>query len=222
MNKNEFLDQLREALLRLSKSDRDDILLDYEEHFRAGEEKGMSEEEVAESLGAPASIAAQYLENLPEDAKGAPAAVEEEVTALALPELTDGSTDTEEAVPVIEIEADNAEDAEKPAQHISGGRRFGAVAFTIGAIVTVIALIYCWIGMLCAVIGCFAAAAALGCVSFIFISNYFLAFLGLLLIALGFVFFAIILIYALKYSMRGLKKLIRLFKNVRNKILGRA
>ncbi|MDR1002632.1 MAG: DUF1700 domain-containing protein [Oscillospiraceae bacterium] len=70
MNKNEFLTDLNNSLIRLSKSDRDDILLDYEEHFRIGCENGMSEEEICDGLGSPQELAATYLENLPPDAKG--------------------------------------------------------------------------------------------------------------------------------------------------------
>ncbi len=223
MNKNEFLFQLEGALLRLSKSDRDDILLDYEEHFRAGAEKGLSEEEVAASLGEPASIAAQYLENLPADAKGAPAQMpeSEEVTAIALPELTDGGKEAEYTAPQETfVNRDNAE--AQPERRVNGGRIFGNVVFWIAAVLTIIVLIYCWIAMLGCTIGLFTAAAAvIGC-SFIFIAESFAAFIGLILIGAGLICLACIFIIALKYAMRGLKKLIGVFKHVSNKIMGRA
>lgn len=222
MNKNEFLFQLEGALLRLSKSDRDDILLDYEEHFRAGAEKGLSEEEVAASLGEPASIAAQYLENLPADAKGAPAQMpeSEEVTAIALPELTDGAAETKHEAPVRENV--NSENTAQPVQHISGGRKFANVVFWFGAVLTIIVLIYCWIAMLGCVIGFFAGAAALVGCSFFFIANNFAMFIGFILIGAGLVCLGAMFIIALKYAMRGLKKLIGVFKHVSNKIMGRA
>ncbi len=222
MNKNEFLCQLESALLRLSKSDRDDILLDYEEHFRAGAEKGMSEEEVSESLGEPAAIAEQYLENLPADAKGAPAQIEEETTALALPELTDGSEGTEYTASRAP-EANEAQADEQPSvQRVSGGRIFANVVFWIAAVLTIICLIYVWVGMLCATIGFFVAAAALiGC-SFIFVTKNILLFVGMILIGAGLICLAILFINALKYSMRGLKALIGVFKRTSNKIMGRA
>ncbi len=226
MNKNEFLFQLEGALLRLSKSDRDDILLDYEEHFRAGAEKGMSEEDVSASLGEPSIIAAQYLENLPADAKGAPAQMpeSEEVTAIALPALTDGNEETEQtanAPAYTKENATNENTAQPAAQHISGGRKFANVVFWIAAVCTIIALVYVWVGMLCATIGFFMAAAALiGC-SFIFVTENILLFIGMLLIGAGLICLAVLFINALKYSMRGLKKLIGVFKNTSNKIMGR-
>lgn len=78
MNKNEFISMMESKLIRLPKSDRDDILSDYEAHFAAGLEKGLSEEEVSAQLGDPQELAATYLENLPENAKGAPYIAPEE------------------------------------------------------------------------------------------------------------------------------------------------
>jgi len=71
MNKSEFISILEAQLIRLPKSDRDDILSDYEAHFAAGLDNGLSEEQVAEQLGNPSELAKTYLENLPENAKGA-------------------------------------------------------------------------------------------------------------------------------------------------------
>lgn len=71
MNKNEFISILEAQLIRLPKSDRDDILSDFEAHFAAGLEKGLTEEQVAEQLGDPSELAKTYLENLPTNAKGA-------------------------------------------------------------------------------------------------------------------------------------------------------
>lgn len=224
MNKNDFLRQLEESLLRLSKSDRDDILLDYEEHFRAGEEKGMTEEEVAESLGEPSAIAEQYLENLPADAKGAPARMQEEETAvIALPGAVDEEYSAPEADTVPgQVNYSGQTNSEQSANHVSGGRRFANVVFWIAAVASVIFLIYCWVITLCVVIGCFIAAAALVGCSFMFVANYVLVFIGMLLLGAGLVCFNIMLINALKYSMRGLKALIGVFKKTSRKILGRA
>lgn len=72
MNRKEFIAEMELRLLRLPKADRDDILSDYEAHFAAGIEKGRTEEEVSAELGNPDELAAVYLENLPENAKGAP------------------------------------------------------------------------------------------------------------------------------------------------------
>ena len=59
MNKKEFLERLSELIHDLPKEEREDILFDYEEHFRIGIEKGREEGEIAVSLGDPKIIARQ-------------------------------------------------------------------------------------------------------------------------------------------------------------------
>lgn len=58
--KEEFMDALRHYLNDFSDSEREDILYDYEEHFRIGIESGKSEDELIKELGSPRDIAAQY------------------------------------------------------------------------------------------------------------------------------------------------------------------
>lgn len=60
MNKNEFLTILETSLFNLSFEEKKDIIYDYEEHFRIGEENGKSEDELIKELGDPQSIAKQY------------------------------------------------------------------------------------------------------------------------------------------------------------------
>lgn len=60
MNKNEFLNQLDAALRGLTYQEKQEIMADYTEHFRAGAEQGKSEEEIAAALGNPRSIAKAY------------------------------------------------------------------------------------------------------------------------------------------------------------------
>jgi uncharacterized membrane protein len=60
MNKQVFLTTLRNSLKGLANEDIDEILYDYEEHFRIGIEQGKSEEDIAETLGDVKSIARQY------------------------------------------------------------------------------------------------------------------------------------------------------------------
>lgn len=57
MNKKQFLKELREELKQLPKEDLDSIMEDFEEHFKIGLSKGRNEEEIAESLGTPNTIA---------------------------------------------------------------------------------------------------------------------------------------------------------------------
>lgn len=63
MNKQEFMSRLSNALQNLPDGEKGDILYDYEEHFRIAAEKGKTEEEAAESLGNPETIAKGYRAN---------------------------------------------------------------------------------------------------------------------------------------------------------------
>jgi len=57
MNKKEFMEKLDKALTDISKDEKKEAMRDYEEHFSIGSEKGRTEEEIAKSLGDPASLA---------------------------------------------------------------------------------------------------------------------------------------------------------------------
>lgn len=59
MNKDEYLKELTRLLWKLPKEEREDILSDYREHFIIGMEKGRNEEEIAEALGNPKTVAKQ-------------------------------------------------------------------------------------------------------------------------------------------------------------------
>lgn len=71
MNKDEYLKKLSKMVKKLPKEDREDILSDYEEHFRIGIEKGRTEEEISKALGDPKTIVkqikAEYMVNLAEN-----------------------------------------------------------------------------------------------------------------------------------------------------------
>lgn len=69
MTKQEFMRKLDEALARLESGERKEILADFEEHFAGGAASGKAEQEVAEELGDPAALAAQYTDGLPEPAQ---------------------------------------------------------------------------------------------------------------------------------------------------------
>lgn len=62
MTKDEFLTRMERALTVLAPHERIDILSDYVEHFRMGEENGKTDEEIAESLGSPEELAKTFLE----------------------------------------------------------------------------------------------------------------------------------------------------------------
>lgn len=56
MKKDEFLLELRNSLGNMPDADKQDVLNDYEEHFRVGMADGRSEEDIAQSLGNPRVI----------------------------------------------------------------------------------------------------------------------------------------------------------------------
>lgn len=60
MNKEEFLNTLKNSLVEFTEEERREILYDYEEHFRTGIENGKTEAELISELGNPVDIAAQY------------------------------------------------------------------------------------------------------------------------------------------------------------------
>lgn len=60
MSRRDFLNILAQSITHLSKEEQDEILYDYEEHFRIGLEQGKTEDEIAESLGNPYIIANQF------------------------------------------------------------------------------------------------------------------------------------------------------------------
>jgi len=61
MTKDQFLSELDKGLRGLSFRERQDILMDYEEHFAIGLEEGKTEEDIAERLGAPSQIAKEMM-----------------------------------------------------------------------------------------------------------------------------------------------------------------
>jgi uncharacterized membrane protein len=60
MNKQQFMQILKQQLNVLSPSDVAEILADFEEHFASGLTSGKSEDEIAAELGSPYEIAQEY------------------------------------------------------------------------------------------------------------------------------------------------------------------
>lgn len=60
LDKNEFINKLHINLHNISEEEKRDILMDYEEHFQVGLERGLSEEEISKNLGNPENIAKQF------------------------------------------------------------------------------------------------------------------------------------------------------------------
>lgn len=86
MNKEEYLKKLSKVIKKVSIDEKKDILLDYEEHFRIGVEKGRTEEEISEALGDPKNVAKQikadYMVKKAED-KPSPTSIIEALAAVA-------------------------------------------------------------------------------------------------------------------------------------------
>lgn len=61
-NKDDFLYQLHHELHRIGVDNNDDIIADFEEHFRASAEQGLSEEQTCEKLGDVKEIARSYVD----------------------------------------------------------------------------------------------------------------------------------------------------------------
>ncbi|MEB2640457.1 DUF1700 domain-containing protein [Bacillus sp. DAG6] len=61
MSKEGFLKELLSYLRKLPEEERQDILLDYEEHFQFGLEEGKTESEIIQGLGSPKVIAKELL-----------------------------------------------------------------------------------------------------------------------------------------------------------------
>ncbi|MCK4997222.1 DUF1700 domain-containing protein [Candidatus Pacearchaeota archaeon] len=57
MRKTEFLNELEEHLIGIAKDDKEEIMQDYEEHFKVGAKKKRTEAGIAKSLGNPKQIA---------------------------------------------------------------------------------------------------------------------------------------------------------------------
>lgn len=57
MNKATFLEQLEQGLRYMDSEERQDILNEYETHFVSGRRAGRTEEEIADELGSPETLA---------------------------------------------------------------------------------------------------------------------------------------------------------------------
>lgn len=62
MNKEQFLQLLKQTFSNAGVADVDDIIEIYEDHFLAGYERGLTDREIIKSLGTPSEIYASYVE----------------------------------------------------------------------------------------------------------------------------------------------------------------
>jgi uncharacterized membrane protein len=59
MNKDEYIKKLSSYLGRIPENERQDVINDFEEHFKEGISEGRTEENIADSLGDPKTLANQ-------------------------------------------------------------------------------------------------------------------------------------------------------------------
>lgn len=62
MDKNSFLEALRNIFKKARVADVESIIEVYEEHFAVGYEKGLTDSEIIKSLGTPEEIYASYVD----------------------------------------------------------------------------------------------------------------------------------------------------------------
>ncbi|WP_461421171.1 DUF1700 domain-containing protein [Gudongella sp.] len=64
MTRNEYLSKLKSYLSDLREGELREILLDYEEHFNIGREKGKTDDEISAELGSPKEVAESILSTI--------------------------------------------------------------------------------------------------------------------------------------------------------------
>lgn len=114
MNRNEYLQHLRDALSHLDEASRDELLHDVNEHFEDGLQSGLTEDEIANRLGSPSDMAREYAESVP--GKPAPAAAScnsfQDITAIRVEVEYPHVSIASAAVPAIQVVCDDPETRE--------------------------------------------------------------------------------------------------------------
>ncbi|WP_422484651.1 DUF1700 domain-containing protein [Gudongella sp. DL1XJH-153] len=72
VNSPEYLKRLRSYLAELSESELREVLLDYEEHFNIGRDKGKTDDEISAELGSPKEVAESILSTIGPEEKANP------------------------------------------------------------------------------------------------------------------------------------------------------
>ncbi len=215
MTKTEFIDILEKSLLQLPKSDRDDIVSDYESHFVIGAEKGQSEEDVVAALGDPRELAATYLESLPDGAKGTQATAESEANVSQIPTF----------------KAPNYSGSSKAATHYTpstastakrtpdAGSIVGVVFLSIAALCVLSALIHIWIAIVGIAVGCAFGTLALPITVISFFSSNPLLIAGSVLLGLGLLSFAALAVIGAIAGAKGIIELVKIYIGFCKKLL---
>ena len=185
MKKYEFMYRLDRALGALSEEEKNDIINDYEEHFRIGAEEGKTDDEICATLGAPEELAKSYLEEV-EQPK-----VENE-------NVTEGGELPAQVTPM--------EEPKNSENNIVG--IIAVVLLTIFVFLPVgSTLLGILAGMFFTSLGCGLGGIATFCAAFFAIAEVG-AFIGILCIGIALVAFGILMGFATYYAGKGLYKLL--------------
>jgi len=194
MTKREYLDRLADALGGMSYAEVKDIKADIEAHFEAAMMNGKTEEEIAEGLGDPKELAAEFLDGA--DIKTVLKKTKKEMIADKLAETTDMVKSGKET----EKSKTTASDG-----NVTHGRIF-VVLFSIFVMIPV------WLVYLIAILGIsaitIAVAAFAGCFAFLIPSAgiYMVPAIFFELTIIALIVAAIcLLILGIKYFFRGTK-----------------
>lgn len=207
MNKQQFMFTLSQNLKPLGQSTVQEILADFDDHFRNGLDAGQSDDEIANELGNPAEIARQYLDESADILSAAPPVDR----SVAAPAVQDGYA--ARAQPVYP-----GTGATQPTATAQSTARTGHDGTLIAVILLNIFIgVPIWIALFATLSGFWAAAAGIGvtaCVLFalaIFetgITSLILVLFGLAQTALT-VLAIILMVYLTKWLINGLRAYVR-------------
>ena len=222
MNRKQFMFTLSQGLEQLGQSAVQDILTDFDDHFRNGLEAGQSEDEITNELGNPADIARQYLDESADILLRDSRPVIEPVTRIvgtSGPAPSAGQVDSQTVTPAVGQTAGQA--AGQPIGQ-TVRQPEGQAASRDGMLIAVILLnifigVPIWITLFATLSGFWAAAAGIGvtaCVLFalaIFetgITSLILLLFGLAQTALT-ILAIILMVFLTKWLINGLRAYIR-------------
>lgn len=207
MNKNQFLQTLKQALPHVSPSDMSDIMADFEEHFASGLAHGKSEADICTELGSPYEIAQQYKEGWTSDDLAA--------QRQAAPPPPPVQPDPQVLYPQPAV-AYSQQAQPKPAAKVNEG------ALVVVILLNILVGIPIWISLFSTLCGLWAAAGGIGVAALVLfavaivqagVTSLILALFGIALTAMT-VLAAILMVYLTKWLCIGLVKYVKWNRNL--------
>ena len=206
MNKQQFMFTLSQGLEPLGRPAVNDILADFEDHFRNGMQAGLAEDRIADELGNPAEIARQYLDET------SPVLLKEKAPALdKIKQIVDAPAQPGDSGTLSQPAATPAVQAPHVEKTGNDATLVAVILFNIFIGVPI------WIALFAVLSGFWAAAAGIGataCILFalaIFetgITSVILVLFGLAQTALT-TLSVILMVYLTKWLISGLRAYIR-------------